>query len=102
MAGVSRCGRAAGRWRGAAITRLFLLGAAPCSYFTAHPFLERMFGIAAVVGIIEFLFVQWVAPFVSEFPERSRVHLGEPSDRAPMALMNMMSSDSISGRCWRR
>ncbi|MFH1452713.1 MAG: hypothetical protein ABIH00_01880 [Armatimonadota bacterium] len=61
--------------------------------FIAHPFLESMKAMAVLCGISAFLFVQWVAPFLTEFPEKltsfywaSRVKL------APMALLNMISS----------
>ncbi len=38
--------------------------------------------------------MQWVAPFVSEFPEKvSAFYWARTIDRAPMALMNMVSSN---------
>ncbi len=41
-----------------------------------------------------FVFVQWIAPLVSEFPEMlSTLYWARRSDRAPMALMNMVSSN---------
>ncbi len=40
------------------------------------------------------MFIQWVAPIVSEFPEMaSTVYFARTPDRAPMALMNMVSSN---------
>jgi cation:H+ antiporter len=79
--------------RVAAITALFVGGGA-LLYFTAHPFLESMLGIAAVLGVSDFVFVQWVAPFLSEFPEKvSAFYWAQRVDRAPMALMNMVSSN---------
>jgi len=82
-----------GARRVAAVAGLFLLGGG-LLYLTAAPFLESMLGIAAVLGVSDFVFVQWVAPFLSEFPEKvsafawaRRVH------KAPMALMNMVSSN---------
>jgi cation:H+ antiporter len=40
------------------------------------------------------VFVQWVAPFVSEFPEKvSAFYWARTVDRAPVALMNMVSSN---------
>ena len=42
----------------------------------------------------DFVFVQWIAPLVSEFPEMlSTLYWARRSDRAPMALMNMVSSN---------
>jgi cation:H+ antiporter len=77
----------------AAIAALFL-GGGTLLYFTAHPFLESMLGIAAVLGVSDFVFVQWVAPFLSEFPEKvSAFYWAQRVDRAPMALMNMVSSN---------
>jgi hypothetical protein len=41
-----------------------------------------------------FVFVQWVAPFVSEFPEKvSAFYWARTVNKAPMALMNMVSSN---------
>jgi cation:H+ antiporter len=82
-----------GRRRVAAITGLFVVGGA-LLYFTAAPFLESMIAIAAVLGVSDFVFVQWVAPFLSEFPEKvSAFAWARRVDKAPMALMNMVSSN---------
>jgi cation:H+ antiporter len=82
-----------GARRVAAIVGLFLLGGA-LLYLTAAPFLESMLGIAAMLGVSDFVFVQWVAPFLSEFPEKvSAFSWARRVDRAPMALMNMVSSN---------
>src|SRR5204863_8242304 len=44
--------------------------------------------------IPSFVFIQWVAPFVSEFPEKvSAFYWARTIDRASMALMNMVSSN---------
>jgi cation:H+ antiporter len=82
-----------GKWRVIAIGALFAVGGA-LIYFTAHPFLNSMLAVAGALGVSQFVLVQWVAPFLSEFPEKvsafqwaSRVHT------APMALMNMLSSN---------
>ncbi len=85
--------RLGGARRVAAIAGLFLLGGA-LLYLTAAPFLESMLGIAAVLGVSDFVFVQWVAPFLSEFPEKvSAFAWARRVDKAPMALMNMVSSN---------
>ena len=63
-------------------------------YLTAHPFLESMLAVALSFGISQFVFVQWVAPFLSEFPEKvSAFHWASRPNKAPMALMNMISSN---------
>jgi len=62
-------------------------------YFVADPFLESMMGLSLVLGVPTFVFVQWVAPFLSEFPEKvSAFYWAKTVKKSPMALMNMMSS----------
>src|SRR5207244_11003281 len=63
-------------------------------YATAHPFLESMLAVAGVFGVSQFVLVQWVAPFLSEFPEKvSAFYWARRVSHAPMALMNMVSSN---------
>ena len=63
-------------------------------YFTADPFVGSLFAISTSLGVPSFIFIQWVAPFVSEFPEGlSTFYWARTVDRAPMALMNMVSSN---------
>lgn len=63
-------------------------------YFTAEPFLGSLLAVSAMLGIPSFVFVQWVAPFVSEFPEKvSAFYWARRIDKASMALMNMVSSN---------
>lgn len=79
--------------RNASIAALFIVGGA-IIYFTAEPFLGSLLAVSTLVGVPSFVFVQWVAPFVSEFPEKvSAFHWARTVDRAPMALMNMVSSN---------
>jgi cation:H+ antiporter len=79
------------RW--AAIGGLFALGGSLLS-ITAHPFLESMIALAALLGVSQFVLVQWVAPFLSEFPEKVSAFLwARRVTHAPMALMNMVSSN---------
>lgn len=79
--------------RNATITGLFLAGGA-ILYFVAHPFLESMLAVAVSMGVSDFIFVQWVAPFLSEFPEKvSAFYWARRIKTAPMALMNMVSSN---------
>lgn len=62
--------------------------------FTAAPFLGSLLALAALAGIPKFRFIQWVAPIVSEFPEMaSTFYWARTVTRAPMALMNMVSSN---------
>ena len=77
----------------AAITILFLGGGA-LIYFTAEPFLASLLAVSASLGVPNFVFVQWVAPFVSEFPEKvSAFYWARTVERASTALMNMVSSN---------
>ena len=79
--------------RNAAIASLFVAGGI-LIYITAHPFLDSMLAVATSLGVSEFVFVQWVAPFISEFPEKvSAFHWAKRVSTAPMALMNMLSSN---------
>ena len=77
----------------AIITLLFIGGAALICY-AAEPFLASLLAIATLAGVPNFVFIQWVAPIVSEFPElASTVYFARAPNRAPMALMNMVSSN---------
>ena len=59
----------------------------------AHPFLHSMLALAISLGISQFVFVQWVAPFLSEFPETLSVfRWAQQVKKAPMALTNFVSS----------
>ena len=79
------------RW--AAVGSLFLAGGAAI-FFVAEPFLASMMGLAATFGIQQFVFIQWVAPFLSEFPEKTSAFAwARRITRAPVALMNMVSSN---------
>jgi cation:H+ antiporter len=76
-----------------AIGALFIAGGA-LIYFSAEPFLASLLALATLAGVPDFIFVQWIAPLVSEFPEMlSTLYWARRSDRAPMALMNMVSSN---------
>jgi len=77
----------------AAIAALFIVGGV-LIYLSAEPFLGSLLAISTALGVPAFLFVQWVAPFVSEFPEMvSTYYFARTVKRAPMALMNMVSSN---------
>ncbi len=82
-----------GRWKGAGVLALFAGGGA-ILYFTAHPFLDSLLALAVSMGVSEFVFVQWVAPFLSEFPEKVSAFLwARRITRAPVAIMNLVSSN---------
>jgi cation:H+ antiporter len=76
-----------------AIFGLFLLGGA-LIYVAAEPFLASLLALATLAGMPEFVFVQWIAPLVSEFPEMaSTLYWARREGRASMSLMNMVSSN---------
>jgi cation:H+ antiporter len=80
-------------WRTVFIALLFVGGGA-LIYFMAEPFLGGLLAVSAVIGVPSFVFVQLVAPFVSEFPEKvSAFYWARTVDRASTALMNMVSSN---------
>jgi cation:H+ antiporter len=75
------------------ITVLFVAGGF-LIYYAAEPFLGSLLALSAVLGVPNFVFIQWVAPLVSEFPEMaSTIYFARTVERAPMALMNMVSSN---------
>lgn len=77
----------------ASIGLLFAVGGG-LIYFSAEPFLGSLLALATAVGVPSFIFIQWVAPFVSEFPEMaSTFYFARNVRGAPMALMNMVSSN---------
>ncbi|HWC77856.1 MAG TPA: hypothetical protein VG778_10360, partial [Blastocatellia bacterium] len=79
--------------RNSMIIGLFVAGGA-ILYFAAHPFLESLKAISVTLGLSTFVFVQWVAPFLSEFPEKvSAFNWARRVTTAPLALMNMVSSN---------
>ena len=81
------------RMRNAAIWGCFLAGGI-ILYFSAHPFLNSMLALSATMGVSTFVFVQWVAPFLSEFPEKiSAFYWARKVNTASIALMNMVSSN---------
>jgi cation:H+ antiporter len=81
-------------WRQKAAIGGLFAGGGLLLYATAHPFLESMLALAGLLGVSQFVLVQWVAPFLSEFPEKlSAFYWARRVTHAPMALMNMVSSN---------
>jgi cation:H+ antiporter len=79
--------------RTVAIFACFLVGGA-LIYFTAEPFLGSLIALATAIGIPTFIVIQWLAPVISEFPElASTFYFARQADKAPMALMNIVSSN---------
>jgi cation:H+ antiporter len=77
----------------ATILALFIGGGLILSW-SAEPFLHSMLRFAVFFGVSEYLFIQWVAPFLSEFPEKvSAIYWARQRGKASMALMNMVSAN---------
>ena len=75
-----------------AIAALFLFGGI-ILFFSAESFVESMLALSISMGVAPFFFVPWVAPFLSEFPEKlSAFNWARQISKAPMALMNLLSS----------
>ncbi|MEP6801672.1 MAG: hypothetical protein ABJC07_07035 [Acidobacteriota bacterium] len=79
------------RW---AAVGLLLGGGGAIIFFIAEPFLTSMMALATSLGMSQFVFIQWVAPFLSEFPEKTSAFAwARRITRAPVALVNMVSSN---------
>jgi cation:H+ antiporter len=79
--------------RPAAVVALFAAGGILLAV-TVHPFLESMLALAGALGASQFVLVQWVAPLLSEFPEKvSAFYWARRGTHAPLALMNLVSSN---------
>ncbi len=82
----------AGRFAGLAL--VFLLGGY-ILYACVHPFVDSLQAVAiAWLGIQPYFFIQWVAPFMSEFPEKvSAFTWASKKGKAKLGLMNFCSSN---------
>lgn len=75
------------------ITSLFVLGGIVI-FAIAHPFVESLKTLAISLGVSQFLFIQWIAPFVSEFPEKTTAFIwASRIKKATTGMMNMVSSN---------
>jgi cation:H+ antiporter len=82
-----------GAWRGVGVLGLFALGGL-LLYFITPTFLDSMLGLSVMLGVTPFVFVQWVSPFLSEFPEKVTAFAwARTPNKAGMALINMVSSN---------
>lgn len=62
-------------------------------YFTVHPFIESLKHAAFALGVSEFVFIQWVAPVASEFPEKvTAFNWARKPNKAAMGIVNLLSS----------
>jgi len=77
----------------AAVFMLFALGGWAL-YVSVHPFIDTLQKWSLGLGISTFVFIQWVAPFLSEFPEKvTAFNWARQPGKAQMGVMNMVSSN---------
>lgn len=76
-----------------AVLGLFALGGVGL-WVSVEPFIHTLQSWSVVFGISTFVFIQWVAPFLSEFPEKlTAFDWARQPKKAPMAVMNMVNSN---------
>lgn len=79
--------------RVAGVAAIFAGGGA-ILYLCVHPFVNSLQALAGLVGISGYFFIQWIAPFMSEFPEKvSAYGWAMKEGKAKMGLMNFLSSN---------
>jgi len=70
------------------------LGGGLILYLCVHPFLDSLRALSLIAGIQGYFFIQWIAPFMSEFPEKvSAFGWAAQEGKAKMGLMNFLSSN---------
>lgn len=71
----------------------FLAFGAFVLYVGAEPFIDAILSIARSLGVSQFILIQWVAPFLSEFPESVTAYIWAASVvAAAKGLSNLISS----------
>jgi cation:H+ antiporter len=81
------------RWRILSIAGCFAAGGS-LIYLSAEPFLGSLIALASAIGVPSFIFIQWLAPIVSEFPELlSTFYFARQKENASIGLMNIASSN---------
>jgi cation:H+ antiporter len=92
--GVSRWALSFRGWKRWAAVGSLLAGGGAIIFFVAEPFVNSMLLLATSLGMSQFVFIQWVAPFLSEFPEKTSAFAwARRVTRAPVALVNFVSSN---------
>lgn len=81
-----------GKPRTGLVVFFFLIGGATI-FAVAKPFVESLKHSALVWGLPSFFVIQWIVPFLTEFPEKvTAFYWAQKVKLAPMALLNMVSS----------
>lgn len=82
-----------GKQKHVAVTALFLLSGLAL-YVAVDPFLDTLQRYAVRAGISTFVFIQWIAPFLSEFPEKlSAFNWARQRNKEGLAMMNFVNSN---------
>lgn len=77
----------------AAAIAAFLVAGAFVLLFGAEPFMDNLLETARGLGVSQFVLVQWLAPFLSEFPESLTAFFWAAAvTQAALGLGNLMSS----------
>jgi cation:H+ antiporter len=75
-----------------AVFGIFIIGGGVMA-LVSEPFVGSLKHVAGAWNMSAFFFIQWVAPFLSEFPEKVTAFYWSRTVRlAPMAMLNMISS----------
>lgn len=79
-------------WQSLITANLFVLGGGAL-LLSVHPFLEGLKEAAAALGVSQYVFIQWIAPIASEFPEKvTAFNWARKEKKVSMAIVNMLSS----------
>jgi cation:H+ antiporter len=71
---------------------LFFLLGGTLLFVSVHPFYENTLAIGAALGIPAYFLLQWLAPFLSEFPEFITILYWGKTGRSQLGLTNAISS----------
>ena len=81
------------RGRVIGVLAVFLLGGA-ILYLCVHPFVGSLMALGVTLAISPNFLIQWIAPFLSEFPEKvSAFNWARQDGKAKLGLMNFLSSN---------
>ncbi len=71
---------------------VLIVGGGILLYISEDPFVTELMAISSVLGISTYYFIQWVAPFITEFPELSTAALWSKNGKGSTPLAALVSS----------
>ena len=75
------------------LASIFVIGGV-ILFICVHPFVESLKAVAISIGISQYVVLQWVAPFLSEFPEKvTAFNWARQEGKSKLGLMNFLSSN---------